>query len=626
MESDYKIACILFDENDLEDFKNSYKNIIPEGSLWVPLDTFPTMQVVLQETGKPYYIPRIINDDEFSTGMIYAESQEFLKQLLLANKMIDESDKFFPLEHFWFCLWNKIYRTLSFCNDVINQFNIKEIIIIRRNKYLNHGGILTHTASFVDLVDKFFKNRNVIVKIYKCQNDYVKPKTIFYDQKQNLLKSSLKQAKHWLAFIKWKTLSFSKKNCNHILIKPNYDNIVNYQKIFDSDDNKNVPQIFHGLKIPFLYSCKKMLCYLIRKPFFLFTHSDSNINVLEVYKLNAYNFEFDFTELFKETIINYLKDTRWMENYIKTLWDSCFRKQERDLIIFSLSPVHLDSYFLIKKAKKNLGKIAVWQHGGVYGYTDYPAHYLTDYKNIDYFLSYGVNNISVITKYFPDSSTPKNFPVGTHKMYKKLDTKKAYSRKLWNEKGLFIPMVMSPVYKQENISLRMDLQLKSVKNVIDYFGEGSDIKLAIKGLKGNKIHYQLCKYIEFKNFKNISYTEIVLDRALAYNPKFIIIDDTSTPLLQVLAKYNGPIFLILNQKTLMPREDALALLKKRIVCSESVDELKMQLTKFINEGDLGEVDLEDSSFIDMYVKNFSYPDYKRFLQETTSSLPATRRE
>jgi hypothetical protein len=76
----------------------------------------------------------------------------------------------------------------------------------------------------------------------------------------------------------------------------------------------------------------------------------------------------------------------------------------------------------------------------------------------------------------------------------------------------------------------------------------------------------------------------------------------------------------------MPREDALALLKRRVVCSESVDELKMQLTKFIKEEDLGEVNLEDSSFIYMYVKNFSYPDYKRFLQETTSSLLVTRRE
>jgi hypothetical protein len=625
MESDYKIACILFDENDLEDFKNSYKNFIPEGSLWVPFDTFSTMQVVLQETGKPYYIPRIINDGEFSTGMIYAESQEFLKQLLLANKMIDESDKFFPLEYFWFCLWNKIYRTLSFCNDVVNQFHIKEIIIIRRNKYLNHGGILTNTASFVDLVDKFFKNRNVKVKIHKCTNDYVKPKTIFYDQKQSFLKSSLKQVQHWLAFIKWKALSFSKKSCNHILIKPNYDNIINYQKTFDSDDNNNVPQIFHGLRIPFLYSCKKMLRYLIRRIFSLFTHSDNNINVLEVYKLNAYNFEFDFTELFKETIVNYLKDVRWMKNYIKTLWDSCFGKQKKYLIFFSLPPIHLDSYFLMKKTKENSGKIAVWQHGGVYGYTDYYVHYLTDYKNVDYFLSYGENNISAITQYFPESSTPKNLPVGTQKMYKNLNIKSVYSRKSWNEKGLFIPMVMSPVYNQGYINWHVDLQLKAVKNVIDYFGERSSDQLAIKGLKGNKIHYQLCKYIKFKNFKNISYTETVLDRALAYNPKFIIIDNTSTPFLQVLAQYNGPIFLMFSQKALMPRKDALALLKRRVVCSESVNELKMQLTKFINEGDLGEVDREDTSFIDMYLKKFSYSNYKRFLQETTSSLLVTRR-
>ena len=42
---------------------------------------------------------------------------------------------------------------------------------------------------------------------------------------------------------------------------------------------------------------------------------------------------------------------------------------------------------MIKKVKENGGKVVVWQHGGAYSYTDYFQHYVTDYKNADYFLS-----------------------------------------------------------------------------------------------------------------------------------------------------------------------------------------------------------------------------------------------
>ena len=44
--------------------------------------------------------------------------------------------------------------------------------------------------------------------------------------------------------------------------------------------------------------------------------------------------------------------SQWMKNYIDIFWNSCLRKGARCLTIFSVSPLHLHSYFLIKKTKK----------------------------------------------------------------------------------------------------------------------------------------------------------------------------------------------------------------------------------------------------------------------------------
>jgi len=615
MKSDYKTACILIDENDLGDFKNSYQHAIPKGSLWVSLDSFSTMQVIFQEFDKSYYIPKVIDNGELATPKgIYQESQKFLKQLLLDNKIIDEAEDSFPLEYFWFCFWTKVYRTILFCNDLLSQFSIKEVILIKRNKFLNHGGILISTASFINLIEDFFKNRGVRVKILKDKRPYLKPKTIFYSQKCSL-KPSLK---HLVKLIYWKMLSFNKKNHNYILINPKCDNVVNYHKTFNSA-NKMFPQVFHGARLPFLHSWIKSLRFLIKKGIFKYKYSDNNRNIVSPYKSNLCNFEFDFAEVFQGTIIQYLKDVRWMRSYISMFWESCLENKRQYLIIFSLSPAHLDSYFLFKKTKENSGKLAVWQHGGVYGYTDYVLHYLTDYKNADYFLSFGKNNINDVTKYFSDNNNSKYAPVGTNVIYESLNSRNSRIKKLWSSQGLFIPAVVSSVYSQGRINWRGDLQFETIKDLIDYFEREEEVKFIVKGMKRNKVHEQLHKYIEMKKLKNIFYTDISLSKALAKKPRFVIIDNPSTPLLQTLAHYDGPVFLMINQKYWAPRKDALVLLKRRVVYSESVDELKIQLTKFFKEGTLNGVNTEDASFRDVYLKKFCYLDYERFLQEATST-------
>jgi hypothetical protein len=616
MRSDFKTAFILIDKDDLRDFKDSCGYATSKESLWVPLDFLPMMKVILQELEESYYIPRVTDENSCSvlTKRIYEESQKFLKQLLLANKIVDKIEDSFPLEYFWLCLWVGTYKIISFCDDFVNQCSVEEVVLIKRNKHVNQGGLLINMTSFSNIVEAFFKSKDVKVKILEHQDCQTKPKTIFYDQTYSL-KSLLK---YLIRFACWKTLSFNKKNYDYILINPAYDNIINCYKAIKCSANKMSPQIFHGGQMPFLHSWGKWLRFLIASVLFKYKYSDNNEHIIKSYRCNFYNFEFDFAETFRGTIVQYLSDIRWMKNYINMFWNNCLERGKRYLTIFSLPPVHLHSYFLIKKVKEDDGKVAVWQHGGSYSYTEHFQHYITDYKNADYFLAFGKCNIKEVTKSAGDTFA-SCVQVGSNHIYAKSILIDSRDGKSWNSLGLYIPAVIGTLFSQASIKWRGDLQFEAVKQIVDYFDSVACGKVVVKGLENHKLHHELQKYIDIKKCKYISYADIPLDKALSNNPKFVVLDDSSTPLLQVLAQYAGPIFLIVNQESLSIREDALALLKRRVVCSESVDELKMQLTDFFKTGALEGVDIEDTSFVDVYLKRFSYYEYERFIKETTQT-------
>jgi len=611
MKSNYKMAYILIDENDLKDFKDFYGYAISKESLWLPLDFIPMMQVVLHECNGSYYIPTINEGSECSIAkMIYEESQKFLKQLLLANKMVDEIEDSFPLEYFWFCFWAATYRIISFCNDFLNEYSVEEVVLIKRNKHVNHGGLLINMASFFDIVEDFFKSKDIKVKILEHHDSRARPKTIFYSQPHNL-KSLLKYS---VKFVCWKTLSINKRNYDYILINPAYDNVINCYKAFKCSANKMSPQVFHGGQMPFLHSWGKWLRFLIARVFFKYHYSDDNENIVKTYKSKLHGFELDFVEIFRDTIVQYLSDVRWMKNYINLFWHNCLERGKRYLIIFSLPPLHLHSYFLIKKAKEDDGTVAVWQHGGVYSYTNYFQHYITDYKNADCFLSFGKCNIKEVTTCMGDMSATC-VEVGSNVMYAKSVLSDSKVKTSWASQGLFVPGIIGTFYSQSSIKWHGGLQLDAIKQIFDYFGSGACGKVMVKGLKNHKPHYELQRYIDIKKCKYISYANIPLDRALSDKPKFVVLDDSSTPLLQVLAQYSGPIFLMVNQESLSIRQDALVLLKRRVVFSESVDELKTQLTDFFKTGALESVEIEDTSFVDVYLKRFSYYEYENFIKE-----------
>lgn len=612
MRSDYKTACILMDENDLKDFKSFYQYDNNQKNLFIPLDFFPIMQVIFQETKTFYDIPKAMEGREFLLAKkFYAESQEFLKKLLLDNNIVDKTEYSFPMEYFWFCFWVGVHRIISFCDDFLKRYSIEEVVLIKRKKIVNQGGLLINLASFTHIIEAFFKSKGIKIKILKYEDNYIRPKTIFYAQKHNL-KAVIT---HIIKFIRWKIFSFNKKNYKYILINPGYDNVIHYSKYFNSR-NKMCPQVFHGEQMPFLHSWRRMINFLIAKNSFKYNYTDDIKEIIKNYKINFHGFEFDFSEIFREVIVQYLRDVRWMKKYVNLFWQNSLENKKQYLMIFSLPPVHLYSYFLIKKIKEVRGQLAVWQHGGFYSYTDYYQHYITDYKQADYFLSFGKNNVKEITKYSEDP-LPHIVEVGSNFIYEKLFLKKSRAKKTFSSQGLFIPVVVNRFYSQSSVKWCGDLQFLAIKQIVDFFNLGVGSGIVFKGLKNHKPHKELQRYIGLKSHKYVTYTDISIKKAIYNNPKFVILDDSSTSLLQILACYNGPIFLMINQESCSIREDALLLLKKRVIYSESAYELKEQLTDFFKTGNLGDVDIEDNSFVNDYIKKFCYKDYECFLNRVT---------
>ncbi len=611
MMSECKTACILMDENDLNGFRNSYGYAASKECLHVPFDYISLMQVIFHESEVEHYIPKTYAESDLSIAKtIYADSQKFLKQLLLSNKIVDETEDSFPLEFFWFRLWSCVYRIISFCNDLLAQHPVKEVVLIKRSKSINTGGLLLDTASLTELVKTVFIGKDTKVKVLEHREHYIKPQTILYDQKYRL-KTSLKTLSQ-LFF--WKALSFNKKNYDLILVNAFYDNVINCYKAYGSAKNMS-PQVFRSGRMPFLHSWRKTSQFLIDKFFPRKNHPDNTQNIVKPYEISLQNIKFDFAKIFHSTIVQYLNDTRRMSNYINMFWDKYLEKGKRYLTIFSMSPSQLDSYYMIKKTRECDGKLAIWQHGGSYGYVDYFQHYISDYKNADYFLSFGKSNINEITKYMGNKS-PACVEVGSNLIYgKSMNLNNLRIKRSWDSQGLFIPVVAATFHSQDNFKWRMDTQFGAMKQIIDFFGSDEIGKIIIKGLKNHRPHLELRRYIKAKRYRDVSYSDIPVDNALSNNPKFVIIDNTSTPLLTVLAQYTGPIFLMVNQKSWAVREDALALLKRRVVYSESVDELKKQLTNFSKTGIPENVDVKDTSFVDVYLKRFCYQNYERFLQE-----------
>lgn len=609
----YKTACILFDEEDWDEFNRHYQSELPDNFCWFPIDYIPMIQVVLGQDRRKYFLPKIESQKDCSllTKEIYETSQDFLKKLFEHNKYLDDDSdhiQFFPSEYFWHCIFVGVYRIVSCCQNLLEQCPVDKIIIIQRDKSYNHGGLEANYSSYTSVIKQYFESKGVQVRLLPYSNGRSGTKRVFlYGKPGWKLKSLIKRT---LIFFRWKYKSFRKENYKYLLIELLYDNKINYLPHFIYP-KATMPQVFFERGIPFFHNFRNIVGFYKDKI------KLDKIVIHPDYKKISYSFvigdfQCDVANLFSTAIERYLNDIIRMKQSVDLWWKHCPRNEQLKTIIFTLPPVFMHSYFLIKKIIKNQGKVVTWQHGGFYGSADHFVQYITDYKLSDIFLSYGKSHAGDMGNLIEENCN-KTFEIGTNYIFSNKDRKRRNNKKtLSPSNGLFIPAVIGTFYSQSRLKWDGPTQFQNIKKIIKILSSGKFGKVTIKGLKNHKPHLEIEKYIRKNNILNIHYTDFSLDIALSSNPEFVLLDAPSTPLIEILARYNGLVFVLNCQESWRVNTEALTLLKRRVFYSESTVQLEMQLEKNLL-ADTKSAIPEDNSFMDCYVKPFSYKKYQHFL-------------
>ena len=609
-----KSVYVLVEERDYDYFKSKIEDEQTENILWFPISSSLIGKFILEEPVEEFYLPNVFDERECSniTKHCYQEAKGMLRQVLIDNNIVNHTAKDFPLEWFWTRSLIAVNMMLLYCEDLLRNHQVEEVNIVKRNQQVNYADLLISFDSFLDAIGQYFEAKSVRVKTIIIDSPKRKIETIFFTDA-----TWRKLIKRIISFALWKPVSSLSRNYEYLLIKPGYHNIINYDPRYIYTWTKTSPQAYNGIGFPFLHSILDTVKYLIKR-----RNAVPHVNTDPV-RFNSYYFGFrefklDVPRIFKLSLERYIKDLSWMEKYITLFWDMCIKRSGCRLIIFSLSPVLMDSYFLIKKIREANGKVAVWQHGGFYGYSEHYLNYLSDFRNIDFFLSYGKihDKQNFSTNSDGLEKTAEIIEVGMP-VTKKSSWRKWLVGKAANGNGLYFPAVIQDFYQGPRAKFDFVKQYKVAKEIIEYFGSGIGGKVAIKALVGHKTHLLFRKHFTEKKNKHLEFITTRTDKVFNKSYKYVVLDNPSTPLIQVLAMYTGPVFLLVAQESWKIREDALMLLRKRVVYSECIEELKDQLTSFFNFGTLGNVDINDTSFTDLYVKRFDYNEYKHFLDKAS---------
>lgn len=608
----YKTACILIDDEDLVEFKCNYKSEFREDMCWFPVAFTPMIQVILEESERSYFLPKmeLEKDCWYHTREIYNSSQDFLKSLFEHNKCLDnkkDTIQFFPLEYYWHCVFAGVFRIVSFCQSLLKQCRVDDIFIIWRDNLINHGGLEVNDRSYTSVIKEYFESKGVKVKLFPSVKGHSGSKVNFLYGTPTW-KSKIKRI---LMFSYWKYKSFRGKNYNYLLINPSYDNKINFLPPFIYP-GASMPQVFFERGIPFFHEFRNIIGFYKGKKKLDKIIIPPGYNEIS-YSFTMGDFQCDIANLFSTTIERYLNDIAWMKKYVDLWWSRCPHNEQLKTVIFSAPPVFMYSWFLIKKIKENQGKVVTWQHGGFYGSADHFVQYFTDYKLSDIFLSYGKSHADDMGRLIGENCN-KSIEIGSNYFFP-IKTKKERNNKKRTDthsKGLFIPAVMGTFYSQSRIKWDGPLQFQNIKKIIEILSSGRFGKVTIKGLRNHKPHLEIQKHIIKNNIQNIDYTDGSVDNALSIDPGFVLFDAPSTPLIEVLTRYSGVVFVLNCQESWKIYPEALSLLKRRILYSESIDQLEKQMiTYLLNNTNI--IPLQDNSFIDSYVKHFSYEKYQRFL-------------
>lgn len=378
-----------------------------------------------------------------------------------------------------------------------------------------------------------------------------------------------------------------------------------------------MPQVYFDDAIPYYHSAKQILKYGFRK--FVLKHPGKGIEVTPTsFTLEIDGCRFDVGTLFSKDIRSYLASVIKARSRVHLWWRYLPRNTRIKAIIFSVSPVFLDDYFLILKIRENGGKVITWQHGGFFGYADHPVYQITDYRSSDYFLTYGESHKGAELPSLPDRKC-RRVPVGSHKLYpSKASCLKPRIAPGTHPTGLFLPAVIGSYFSQSRTDWDPVEQFRNLKLIIDHFASGRFGRVLVKGLRNHQPHRVIEAYVAANNTASLIYTEADVEKIIAAKPSYIVLDAPSTPLLEILTRFDGPVFVINCQRSWSLHPEALAMLKQRVFYSESVPDFESQFKRALSSA--GPASLRtDPRFLTRYAAPFSIAKYTTFMNQVINS-------
>ena len=193
-------------------------------------------------------------------------------------------------------------------------------------------------------------------------------------------------------------------------------------------------------------------------------------------------------------------------------------------------------------ARKNGIKIAVYQHGGGYGYQLYGDHILFEFRNIDAFFSYGTGMVEYLR--LSNIDFDKVLPTGSLRLSHYRQAGKtpgsALRRELLQGKNgklvLIAPTYVFPVWRFPDTQFLLCRTYALERRVVDLCALFPEIRFVIKLSPNDRGVNPIPHYIESRNLANctVRYQPSLIEHLQAAD-MIILFDQLSTKFIEALA-------------------------------------------------------------------------------------------
>lgn len=273
----------------------------------------------------------------------------------------------------------------------------------------------------------------------------------------------------------------------------------------------------------------------------------------------------DIKEDFLKNVVAYTKSILFL--------DDLNRRHPISLGIWGTPPIVKQKALLFEYLRSRGIKVLGAQHGCVYGDSNQPWDFDSDFKRCDYYASYGFEE-SDLRNIYPDKEiNTKILPVGMAES--KMKTRKKITIDILFPITCSISMLQGEMTRIASHKLT-ERQLA----ILEFLNSLTGMNIYIKPFRNTDLD-NLSVLSELKDMKNLKVVSNVHLEVFLYkfHPKAVVIELSSQPLFEVLG-LDTEIFLMDNPMSPYG-ERALSELKRRVHYSEDTDEIIAKMDLFI---------------------------------------------